>query len=1508
MAYSILGSFDPLLGQGQWFDASEEPNGWFDGGNIDNSLQGHVGAQTTGVLKVTAALSTVVVGAPAVTTTNLPTTGFYWSIAYGAGIYLAVGHDVTSSNLIVATSTDGQTWTNQSSSAPTTSAGQGSGWTAIYSAAAAAFLVTNSGGSVQTPYIYKTSNGTSWTTWGNIVAAGLGGGYLYQVNGYSVYAANNTTPPVFTVITNGSGGTSPGPTIPAGVSSGGNAVTSIAYGPGGYVINLGMYIITMSGMSAAASANYYTSASSTSYNGQVVYGEGIYLVGGVGQGFASSTDGMNWTDTASYVEPNIAPFQGGATLLFGNGAFFCGGGGAYGYASTDGVTWFLQRYPQSAIADTSNACFANNTFFLPSNNTAGASLIAGTSFFSSPTAWSEVIQANGLYDAVLNFVPATQRDGFTQKSGTNPASASPIVLAIGSRVVVVSAGVATQISDDFGRTWNSGSTISANSVIGAALYDGVNGWNFTVFIDYTGANATTTPAAYVSSAAGTTEAAYTYPVTSGATVTSVAWANLRLVVQDSLGTTKYSFLTQGFTSSAWTTIVTGVTQNTLGAASMLALTSGAWVQVGVLNSNGHIGTATSPDWATWTTTDQSATITDASYGGYATNGTTVVILATTHSYTSTDGITFTQHTLPFTSSNSKTSLVYTGSYFCTFVGSTVWYSTDGVTWNSYVSPITIGSVTTVGGLLVLVPATTTQYPAIGSFSTGNGSTSTAVASGMVTGGPVGAALAAAVTETTTPSAALSVQTLFASAVTISSTEVSALVSVGAAAALAAAVSEVSTSSAALSVKTQFASSVTEVSAASLNSAAFFAAAVSTASTTAPVLTVGARFAASVSEVSTASLMPSALGAALVTIPAKGFTESFTLTPQYGLYGGPGIGQIVYGNGNYVALNGFLNGISEETGFIVSTDGGRTFSNITLPQTGNHTNLTFGNGYFLASIGSTQTFTHSWGYSTDGVNWTWNANVSSPANLGHQASPNYLIFLNGNFFQLSGVGGTIQIQGVGTDPLLNTSYASLIIDYVYGLNALQYGNGVYLLLTTDGYSQTATTPTGTWTRSSSAVFTANYPAPTMYWTGSQWWGVDGVYTYTSTDGLNWTKTARAAQYQWSIAGGAYCNGTYIIVPFLPLDITASTVTPVFYSTDGVTWNSSALVMQGAFGYNANFVTPTVLNSRFAVFPSTGADTAANVGATLDLGMPIPTNVSGATWVTASASLTAAARFSAAVTITSTEVSTLTSTGGAGAALAAVVSEATSTAAALTTGIPVSAATTDVSVVSATITTNITLLAAVAEATVSAAGLTTGITLTATAVESTTSVAVLAGQTLFAAAGVELTTETAALSAQALFSAAVGIGSFGSPAITTGITLGASVTINTTESSAMAPQANFVAAIIEVTAVVAGLTTRAQFAALGVVSAGASATLIYEADILAFDNNIYTVLADPRTYLLLAESRSLSIVFVPAPALSPDGRNYAVLADPRTQTVLTDFGTTANNQYKVLADPRTTVFLK
>lgn len=266
----------------------------------------------------------------------LPRTGYWNAVAYGNGVFVAVGN-TNGDN--VATSPDGLTWTSHPM--PLGPGDANLAWTAVTFAGGQFVALPTSYESGSTISAVST-DGVHWTTgtlpasmWQSIAYAN--GTYVAVSRG-----ASGDNEPYVVTSTNGLTWTGVSPAAPE------NGWSSVAYGNGVFVVSGYGFTRTFDGAQWSEANNLPTELGSNRTSLAFGNGKFVAFADSVGSA-ATSADGVTWT-VATLPE---AQMPLGAT--FGYNTFVAVGGAGNAYTSSDGVTWTSQimsasKYGWSSVA------------------------------------------------------------------------------------------------------------------------------------------------------------------------------------------------------------------------------------------------------------------------------------------------------------------------------------------------------------------------------------------------------------------------------------------------------------------------------------------------------------------------------------------------------------------------------------------------------------------------------------------------------------------------------------------------------------------------------------------------------------------------------------------------------------------------------------------------------------------------------------------------------------------------------------------------------------------------------------------------------------------------------------------------------------------------------------------------------------------------------------------------------------------------------------------------------
>lgn len=274
-------------------------------------------------------------------------------VAYGNGLFVAVGHLGTSSDTRITTSPDGQTWTERDTgiSAP---------WADIIYAGGQ--FVAIAGGNNGSNVAATSPDGITWTQrtlsaavyWGSIAYGN--GTYVVVPSGANFNSVASTSPDGITWTTRN---------LPDSVQWSG-----VAYGAGLFVaIRKGSinYATSPDGITWTARSNLPSGLSW----GNIAYGGGLFVAtaGGtpytsdVASNLATSPDGTTWTSrNLPYSLTWNRPIYGGGVWLVTTGSSTTNG--QYLARSTNGTTWSTVDAPPSGSYPWCGAAYGAGTFVL----------------------------------------------------------------------------------------------------------------------------------------------------------------------------------------------------------------------------------------------------------------------------------------------------------------------------------------------------------------------------------------------------------------------------------------------------------------------------------------------------------------------------------------------------------------------------------------------------------------------------------------------------------------------------------------------------------------------------------------------------------------------------------------------------------------------------------------------------------------------------------------------------------------------------------------------------------------------------------------------------------------------------------------------------------------------------------------------------------------------------------------------------------------------------------------
>jgi hypothetical protein len=623
---------------------------------------------------------------------SLPASIQWKGVAYGNGLYVAVGLDAT-----IATSPDAITWTIRRMSTANLTLNGIAHANGLFVAAGMGTPDSIGGGLIMT-----STDGISWTI-NTTVAATYSAQFLSVVYGGGTWVVGGSFSGRVLTSTDGLNWTPR--TIPSGVIAG-----TGTYGGGLFVLsgNGNTVITSPDGITWTRVAVAGVFGASTPYLPDVTYGAGKFVAVGRDSNFVgvayTSTDATTWTQA-----PTIANASGNTGFLsvVNNGTTFVASGGVGVFSSPDGTTWTKQTsaLPNSArqlgpqAENVSAGAFANGQFFVL-----------------------------GTYGSIT-----TSTDGTTwTRRSTGTVNDLFGVIHDGTKFVAAGSG-GTILTSTNGSTWTQVTT-GTTSNFGRIAYNGTR----YATADYSGilhsANLTSWTAV-----SGTGSERY-YGVAYGGNTFVAAYDATSLGVRTSA---------DGATWSARVGI-SGGGGNTVG----LAFGNGTFViaMSGFGSTAPKIFSST--DGATWT--DRTPAGMTASPESLAVgSGRFVVLNGNRQSITSTDGANWTINTLPSSPSLSGVQFAGTQFIARSAdYGASSYTSTDGVTWtfladstapNNLLTGLAVSGTTVVGiansGTILLgdlaappaavVPAISGQ-PAAQTVVAGGSVTFTVTASGALT--------------------------------------------------------------------------------------------------------------------------------------------------------------------------------------------------------------------------------------------------------------------------------------------------------------------------------------------------------------------------------------------------------------------------------------------------------------------------------------------------------------------------------------------------------------------------------------------------------------------------------------------------------------------------------------------------------------------------------------------------------------------------------------------------------
>lgn len=574
---------------------------------------------------------------------SLPASEQWKDVAYGNGVYVAVGLDAT-----IATSPDAITWTirRMSTANPTLNG---------VAFANGLFVAVGMGtsDSIGAGLIMTSTNGIDWTI-NSTVAATYSAQYSEVLYGGGTWVVSGSGSNILTS-TDGLNWTSR--SFPSGVIPG-----TGSYGAGKFVLSAsGNTVITSpDGITWTRTAVAGAIGASSPYLPDVTFGGGKFVAVGRDSNFVgvayTSSDGTTWTQV-----PTIANAGGNTGFLsvVTDGTKFVAAGGAGVFSSADGTSWTKQTsaLPSSArqlgpqAENVSAASFANGQFFVL-----------------------------GIYGSIT-----TSADGTTwTRRSTGTVNDLGAAIHDGSKFIASGSGGTILTSAD-GTTWTSVTTGSTADFHKLAY----NGTRY-VAAGFTGILQSTNLTSWTA-ISGTTSDRYT----------GLAYGNNTFVAAYSATTLGTRTSADGITwSAANNTTGTGGSTNGIvfGSGVFVIITGGGGGTTKILSStDGVAWTDRSPSGLTATSFDSLAA------GG----GRFVALTFDRRSVTSADGITWTINTLPASPAPTLSGVQYVGTQFVarsSGYGASSYVSPDGVTWtllaNSTVPNIGPGVIVANGNAVV----------------------------------------------------------------------------------------------------------------------------------------------------------------------------------------------------------------------------------------------------------------------------------------------------------------------------------------------------------------------------------------------------------------------------------------------------------------------------------------------------------------------------------------------------------------------------------------------------------------------------------------------------------------------------------------------------------------------------------------------------------------------------------------------------------------------------------------
>lgn len=318
---------------------------------------------------------------------NLAPNGFLRSVAFGNGMWVAVGSDAT-----IVTSSDGATWTQQSSPTAVVNLNTVNGTTGYFDYSSVAYgnglwVATgwaSNGTATLSGVVVYSSDGVNWTVASGIpssfhpqgpMSVGYGGGQWVVTDGSSgsEYTSTNgmawvAAAPTFTFVDS--------PSTPTGMTN-----------PYPLIFGNGTWLTSsfFTSTNALSWSGYLSPLSTfTAQGGVEAYGSGLWVgLQTYGAGVWTSTDAIHWTESLTLPNSNLFNFVL-ESEAYGNGQYVVLGNygnlGLIGAINSQGTSWSALD-SNTAVGGMYSAAYGNGRWVIvgASGTTANGAILVSTS-------------------------------------------------------------------------------------------------------------------------------------------------------------------------------------------------------------------------------------------------------------------------------------------------------------------------------------------------------------------------------------------------------------------------------------------------------------------------------------------------------------------------------------------------------------------------------------------------------------------------------------------------------------------------------------------------------------------------------------------------------------------------------------------------------------------------------------------------------------------------------------------------------------------------------------------------------------------------------------------------------------------------------------------------------------------------------------------------------------------------------------------------------------------------